>query len=132
MNSNKLTSLFLVIAGLIGLAVGVGLTFFPVSMQAQYDIIMQGNVSQLSEIRAPGLSILSISVIILIGAFRVRWRYIALLLSALVFLSYGVGRLLSLALDGIPAQGLMVAMLVELIIGLLALLALRKVKVNID
>ncbi len=128
MKSNKAISAFLIIAGLIGLLVGIGLAFFPVEMQAGYDIVINGNVSQLSETRAPGVAILSISIIILIGAFSASWKYIAVLLTAIVFLSYGVGRLFSLLLDGMPAQGLMVAMALELLIGIFALIALRALK----
>jgi len=128
MISNKVITVFLIIAGLIGLSVGVGLAFFPDATHAQYGIFISGNVSQLSETRATGMSISIISIIILIGAFMVRLRYTALVLSTVVFLSYGIGRLFSLAIDGIPSQGLLVAMVIELLIGVIAFLVLRGLK----
>lgn len=125
MNSNKVTRVFLVLAGLIGLSVGVGLAFTPVVMQAQYGIVIApNNISQLSETRAPGMGLLAISTIILIGAFRAGWRYLALQLSGIVFLSYGIGRLLSLAVDGMPDEGLLMAMAIELLVGIFAFIIL--------
>ncbi len=128
MNSNRLINVFLIIAGLIGLLVGVGLAFFPTAMEAQYGIEISGNINHLSETRAPGVAILAISVIILLGAFKPSWKFLALVLSAIVFLSYGVGRLLSLMLDGVPMEGLLMAMIIELSIGIIALIALKKLK----
>ena len=128
MKNPKAVTLLLVLSGIIGVYVGVGLVFFPVELQAQSNIILGDNASQLSETRAPGTAILSASIIILIGAFRASWRYMALMLAALFFLSYGFGRLLSLVLDGMPAQGLFIAMIIELLLGTLAWIALRKVK----
>lgn len=124
MNNSKVVSGFLVLAGLIGLYVGGGLLFFPAELQAQSAIFIGDNASHYSETRAPGAAILSASSIILIGIFRTGWRYISVLLVALFFLSYGFGRLLSLVLDGMPAQGLFYAMIGELIIGAIAFVIL--------
>lgn len=117
----------MILAGLIGIYVGVGLVFFPVELQAQNGILIAEHPSHLSETRAPGTAILSASMIILISAFRHRWTQMALGLSTLFFLSYGMGRVLSLVLDGMPAEGLFYAMIGELIIGALCLIALLKV-----
>lgn len=132
MNTPKVVSVLLVLAGIIGVYVGGGLVFYPVELQAQSEIFISDNASQLSETRAPGAAILSASIIVLIGAFRTNWTYIALVLTALFFLSYGVGRLLSLVLDGMPAQGLLYAMIGEFLIGILALIALIKVKRTVE
>ena len=119
MNNSKAVNALLFLAGIVGLYVGGGLLFFPAELQAQSNIIIGDNPSQISEARAPGAAILSAAIIILIGVFREGWRHISLVLTALFFLSYGFGRALSLILDGMPAQGLFIAMIVEFIIGLL-------------
>lgn len=54
--------------------------------------------------------------------------YISVLLAAIVFLSYGIGRVLGILVDGVPVAGLLVAMIVELVIGVVAVFSLRKVK----
>ena len=127
MNNSKIIKVLLVLAGIIGIYVGGSLLFFPAELQAQSNIIIN-NPSQFSEARAPGAAIFSASFIILLGVFREGWRYIALIIATLFFLSYGFGRMLSLILDGMPAQGLFIAMFLELFVGLLTLIALFKVK----
>jgi len=125
MTNSKVVASFLILTGLIGLYVGGGLLFFPAELQAQSGIVLGDNASHFSETRAPGAAILAASSISLLGALRANWRHLALVLVALFFLSYGMGRLLSLVLDGMPATGLFWAMIGELIIGLLALVQLR-------
>lgn len=128
MKNYKGIRIFLILASIIGLYVGIGLVFFPVELQAQSNIIIDGNPSHLSETRAPGSAILSASIFILIGAFRKKWTYISLIITALFFLSYGSGRLLSLILDGMPAEGLFATMIGELAVGLIALILVGRVK----
>ena len=128
MKNSKAVKTFLMLSSAIGLYVGVGLLFFPVSFQAQSQIVLGDNISLLSDTRAPGAAIFFSSTLILQGVFRERWSYISLLLSSLIFLSYGIGRMLSLLLDGFPAQGLFVAMIIELLLGVWGLILLRKQK----
>lgn len=128
MNSSKRIIGFLMLASIIGFYVGVNLVFFPAEFQAESNIILGTNASHFSETRAPGVVILSTSLIILIGVLRTKWQYTSLLLSAIFYLSYGVGRLLSLVLDGMPAEILFYAMIGELVIGIIALILLRKMK----
>ena len=124
MNNPKVVAGFLILAGFIGLYVGGGLVFFPAELQAQSNIIIGDNASHFSETRAPGTAILSTSILILTAVFRTNLRHLALVLTALFFLSYGFGRLLSLVVDGMPAQGLFYAMIGELVIGALAFMML--------
>ena len=128
MNYSKVVTVFLVIAGIVGLYVGGALVFFPVELQAQSDIILGNNASHFSETRAPGAAILTASVILMLGAFKATLTRLALSLAAIFFLSYGAGRLLSLVLDGMPAEGLFYAMIGELILGIIALILLPKMK----
>ena len=63
-------------------------------------------------------------VVVLLGAFRVRLARTSLMLSALVYGTFGLSRLVSMAFDGLPSTSLMVATGVELVAGTLALVAL--------
>jgi hypothetical protein len=83
------------------------------------------NASAFSEARAPGMAILTASVFILLGAFKTSLMKLSLILSSLFFLSYGFGRLLSLAMDGMPSDGLFYAMFGELAAGAIALILLK-------
>ena len=113
---------------MIGIYVGGGLLFFPIQFQAQSHIVIGDNISQLSETRAPGAAVFFTSIVILLGVFWARWMETSLLLSALFFLSYGFGRMLSLLMDGMPDQALFGAMIIELFIGFLALILLMRGK----
>ncbi|MDW3648268.1 MAG: DUF4345 domain-containing protein [Bacteroidia bacterium] len=126
MKNSKAVWAFLILSSIIGLYVGVGLLFFPISFQAQSEIILGDNISLLSDTRASGTVIVFASLLILLGIFRIAWTYISLLVSSLIFLSYGIGRILSLLLDGMPSQGLFVAMILELLIGFWGFILLRK------
>lgn len=126
MKNSKAVRAFLILSSIIGLYVGVGLLFFPISFQAQSEIILGDNISLLSDTRASGAVIVFASLLILLGIFRKDWTYISLLVSSLIFLSYGIGRILSLLLDGMPSQGLFVAMILELLIGFWGFILLRK------
>ena len=106
----------------------VGLVFFPTELQAQNDIIIGGNSSLLSETRAPGAAILAASFFMLVGAFRARFSRVALIIGTLFFLSYGAGRVLSIVLDGLPADGLFYAMIGELVMGMATLMVLLREK----
>lgn len=128
--NNTLVVAFLVLAALIGLYVGIGLVFTPAEMQAQSQIILGDNASHFSETRAPGMAILSASLFAILAVFRLNLRKTALTIMALFFLSYGLGRLLSLALDGMPADGLFYAMIGELFMGVLAFVVLLRLKGN--
>ena len=128
MKNSKAVKAFLMLSSIIGLYVGGGLLFFPVSFQAESQIVLGDNISLLSDTRAPGAAIFFSSILILLGVFRERWSYLSLLLSSLIYLSYGFGRMLSLMLDGFPAQGLFMAMLIELLLGLWGLILLGRQK----
>ncbi|UTW62854.1 DUF4345 domain-containing protein [bacterium SCSIO 12741] len=127
MKTSVIVKVFLILTAIVGLYVGINLVFFPIALQAQNNIILEGNISLLSETRAPGTAILSASILILIGAFRASWHYLALLITALFFMSYGLGRVFSYFVDGRPADGLFYAMFLELVFGIGALILMRRV-----
>ncbi|WP_281615006.1 DUF4345 domain-containing protein [Flammeovirga sp. SubArs3] len=126
MNISKSSSILLFLSGIIGLYVGGSLVFFPEWLQVQSGIFLDNNPSHFSETRAPGTAILSASIFILVAVFKNEYRKLALGLTTLFFLSYGLGRLLSLFLDGMPAEGLFYAMIGEIAIGLSALILWKK------
>lgn len=119
MKSHTVTNLFLGIAALVGLYVGGSLLFFPAQLQADNGIVLS-TASHFSEARAPGAAIFGASILALLSLFKGALKKPALGLMALFFTMYGLGRLLSVALDGIPAEGLYYAMYGELIMGAIA------------
>ena len=58
------------------------------------------------------------------GAFADRLLLASTALAAGLYLAYGAARLVSLVLDGMPQSGILAATAVELLLGLLCLVAL--------
>jgi len=109
----------LAVAG--GIAVGIGLLvgFSPTAFYASSEIILGDNASLLSEIRAPAIALIVFGLTILAAIVVPKIRDAALVVAAMLYLSYGGGRLISLAVDGLPHTNLLFAMALEIGIGLL-------------
>ena len=75
----------------------------------------------MSEIRAPGGLLLIAGVYLLHQALVSRHLRSALLFGAGVFGAYGIARLLSIFLDGVPSTSLIAATSVELVVSALLL-----------
>lgn len=126
MEFSKAVKVLQFIAGIIGIIIGAGMAFTPISFQSSAGIVLGDNLSLLSETRAPGSLLFIGGVIVLGSAFKSKWRYLGLVLTALMYLGYGIGRTISLVVDGIPHQSLLIALVLELIVGGLALSVLLR------
>lgn len=80
----------------------------------------------LSEVRGAGAIILISGLLVGLGIFRQSWAQTSIVLAAVVFLSLGLGRLLGVVLDGSPGADIIQGMVIELILGALALVAFFK------
>ncbi len=114
----------LLIAGLAGLAIGISVLFMPHPFYASSGIDLGQNPSLLSEVRAPGGALLACGLLIILGAFVDTLTFTALVVSAWMYLAYGLSRGLSIWVDGMPAPILVAAMVAEFLIGLSAVFAL--------
>jgi hypothetical protein len=107
----------LLVAGLIGATIGASLLLNPIAFQASTGITLPNNPSLLSEVRAPGGALLVSNLLITLGAFVGRLTFPATWLACGLYLSYGLSRLVSMLLDGIPETLLVHATIAELVIG---------------
>ncbi|MFY1652076.1 DUF4345 domain-containing protein [Solwaraspora sp. WMMB762] len=107
----------LVVAGLVVVGIGGAVLTTPDTFHAGNGIDFAGNSSLLSEIRAAGGALLATGILVTLGAFVRRLTFAAALIGATVYLAYGLSRLLSIALDGMPATGLIAAAVAELVLG---------------
>lgn len=111
---------FLVLAGLSGFSVGVGLLFFPLPFEASAGIDLGTDASLLSEIRGAGGPLLLSGILIVYGAFKSSFTRFALLLSTVLYLSYGVSRVYGFAVDGMPNQSFVIVTVVEIVFGMIS------------
>lgn len=123
MKRSILLKVLLIISGVIGIWIGSALLFTPAAFEASAGIQLGTDVNLLSEIRAPSGLLLIGGMVILLGAFISKLKYTALLLSTLIFLSYALSRVVGVLFDGFPSNPLLIALVAELLIGLLSLVA---------
>tara|TARA_R110002049_G_scaffold159546_2_gene324527 strand:+ start:8111 stop:8593 length:483 start_codon:yes stop_codon:yes gene_type:complete len=113
----------LLVSGLIAVGIAVAILFMPDAFYAGYGIDTGANVSLANELKAPAGMLLIAGLLVLAGVFTPRMTAASLAMASLIYLSYGLSRLLSMAIDGIPHGGLVSAAMLEVFIGLVCLLA---------
>lgn len=126
MKRSKVLKLILFLSGLIAAGIGAAVLFVPEPFYALSGIELGGQVSLLSEVRAPGGALLVCGLLIMSGAIFAALAFTSVVLSTLLYLSYGLARILSMAFDGVPADSLVQATVLELAIGLICLFALLR------
>ena len=126
MSDSKVLKSILLISALIAAGVGGAILFYPVAFFATNGIDIGGDISLLSETRAPGGALLAVGIVIALGAFVPSLTFFSIAISSLIYLAYGTSRILSMAIDGMPAEGIVMATALELAIGLVCVFALLK------
>ena len=126
MNHTKVLRIILFLAGLVFFAPGIGLTFFPESFTASTGVDFGGQASLLNQIRALGGIIFGCGIVIMLGALYPSMAFTSTVVASVAYLSLGIGRAISIALDGMPADGLVGGTIFEFVVGLAAIYALVK------
>ena len=124
MTHSLMIKLPLGLAGLIAAAVGFGILFVPHAFYAASGIAIGTDASLLNELRAPGGMVLAIGLFALMGTARNPLTLPALALSVLLYLGFGLSRLVSIVLDGMPNTTMVQTTVLELAVGGLCAAAL--------
>jgi hypothetical protein len=122
----RLTFGFLFVAGVLLLIIGGAILLAPHTVHAGNGIVLGNDPTLLSEIRAPGGLLLGSAILILLGTFRPGMRSLAVTLTVLAYGSFGLARLVGVALDGVPATGIVVATAIELVTAAIGAMLLRR------
>ena len=125
---NTMSVIYLVTAGLLLLAIGGAILLAPHTFHGSNGIFLGDNPNLLSEIRAPGGLLAASGIMILMGAFRVRLRASAVQLTTLVYGSFGLARLVGMALDGMPSSSIVGAASLELFVAFVGLVILWRAR----
>lgn len=123
-----MTRVYLILGGLIGVALGTMILFAPLAFYASYDLDLAGQVDLLNELRSHGLSLLAAGLFIATGAFQRSLERPAIIVATVLYLSYGLSRVIAMAFDGMPSSGLLTAAAVEIVFGLLGLALLLRTR----
>lgn len=119
-----LTRTLLSTSGLLIGLIGGAILISPMPFMEISDITLGENPDLISELTAPSGVLLITSAMMLLGAIKLRFADLALLSGVIVYGSYGISRLFSLLLHGMPGKSVVTAMIVE--IGLAILLMAAK------
>lgn len=106
-------------AGAIGGLIGGALMFMPKAFLEMSHVFVERDPSLMSEITAPSGVLLICAAFLIFGAIKLRFARQALLIGAVVYGSYGIARLMSMVLHGLPSESLVAAMVVEIAIAVL-------------
>ena len=113
--------IILSVSGLTAVGIGTAILTIPTAFYASSGIELGGDASLLNEIRAPGGALLIMGFFMLAGLIRASLAGLSLWIGAAIFMSYGMSRGFSIALDGLPDTALVMAAAVEIAIGTLCL-----------
>ena len=112
------TRLMLASSGtLLGL-IGGALMTSPKAFLEMSHVFVEPDPGLMSELAAPSGLLILTGALMWIGAIKLRFANLALIVGAVVYGSYGIGRLVAMALHGVPSQSLIMAMVIELGIAL--------------
>lgn len=132
MNSTSvyLTRGLLLASGLLATGIAATILVAPDTFYAGYGIDVGSDVSLANELKAPAGTLLVAGLLILVGVAKPRYALTSLAIGSVIYLSYGLSRLLSIAVDGFPHSALVSAAMLELALGAVCLLSLVRFRMN--
>ena len=118
------TRTILLLSGLIAVAIAGTILLAPDAFYAGYGIEVGGNATLANELKAPAGALLVAGLLMVAGVLRSSIAVLSLATATAVYLSYGLGRVLSIAVDGMPHSGMVIAAGIELVVGAICLVTL--------
>ena len=114
------------LAGLTAFTIGAFILLAPHAFYAGYGITLGEDNNLLSELRAPGAGLAGFGLLMLSGIRSHAVLPVAMAVALTVFIAFPAGRLIGLAVDGMPSGSVIGALVAELIIAALCLAAFRR------
>ena len=128
LNGSYMVKLILLVSGLVAAGIAGTILLAPEVFYAGYGIEVGGDATLVNELKAPAGVLLVAGLLMFAGIFRTEFIMVSLTTASVVYLSYGLSRVVSMAMDGLPDAGLVIAAGIELGIGAVCLLALLRVQ----
>ena len=126
MSLTLLEKITLGISGLTAVGIGGFIMVAPHALYASYGITLSDDPSLLSELRAPAAGLLTLGALMLVGIWRSAMAQLAVAATLIVFLAFPMGRMVGLAVDGVPSGGIIGALVLEIAIAGLCIVAFRR------
>ena len=126
MKNSKVLKGILIVLGLLLTVIGLWRLFDPISFFENSGLVLSNEAGLLSEARGAGGAVVGFGIVVLLGAFNQRLSYTSTIAAMVVFLGFGIARLIGFSLDGNPGEGVIQGIIIEFVLGLLAVFALFK------
>jgi len=126
MKNSKVLKGILILLGVLLTFMGFWRLIDPISFFEYSGLILSEDPGLLNEARGTGGAIVGFGLLILLGAFKKKLTYTSTIVAIVLFLGFGIARVISFAVDGNPGQALLKGIIGEFVLGLLALFALIK------
>ena len=124
-NSKVLKGILLYLGGNL-IVIGLWRLLDPISFALTNDMDLNGQISLINEARGAAGAIVGFGILIVLGVFIKRLTYTSAIVGPILYLGYGLARLLSFTIDGYPGEMAMVGMIGEFIVGGIGLFGLIK------
>lgn len=128
LNGLQMVKVILLASGVVAVGIATTILFAPEVFYAGYGIEIGGDPTLVNELKAPAGALLIAGLLMFAGVFRTELVMVSLTTASVVYLSYGLSRLLSIVMDGLPDSSLVGAAVIELGIGAACLLALLRAR----
>ena len=128
LHSLHMVKLVLLVSALVAVAIAGTILAAPDVFYAAYGIDIGGNPTLANELKAPAGALLVAGMLMFAGVVRTEFVGVSLTTATVIYLSYGLSRVLSMAMDGLPHSGMISAAAIELGIGAACLLALLRTR----
>ena len=126
MHLTRFQQITLGLSGVTALAIGSFILCAPRAFYESYGIALASDPNLLSELRAPGAGLAGMGAIMLSGLIRPAMATAAWTVALCVYLTYPLGRLMSLIWDGIPSGSILVALAIEILIACALVIAFAR------
>ncbi len=130
MQKSKILKVILFLCGAAVLVAGSIALFSPVGFTARNGIDLGDNLSLFNDYRSMGGLLAGTGIVILLGIIHKGMTFTSTVVAAVVLSVFSIGRILSIVMDGMPADGIVKATVVETVLSLLAIFALVKYRVK--
>ena len=129
-NFNKFPAarIVLLLAGFTAVAIAATIIAAPEAFYASYGISIGQDINLANEMKAPMGLLAAAGMLMLAGAIRADLTVASLAVATAVYLSYGLSRLSSMAIDGLPHNALVAAASFELLLGAACLALLMRAR----
>lgn len=125
MKNSKAITIYLAITGLMLTFIGGATLLMPVEMKATAGLQIADNINLLNEVRGESAWLLVTALIALVSLFVHKLKYSSMIMVITAFGAIGVGRLISILVDGMPIESLVKATVLEFVVAAIGLVLFK-------